>query len=239
MYTILVNDDNSLVVSVKERIMQRSKLVDTLHFLANEEYKEKEMKDFTVTMEYLLPVSKEYRSEILNLTVDEETGEPELYKDMLEYKVPFDTALTSEHGNVEVQLTFTKTELDEKGNATQYVRKTSVTNITIVPISAWSDIISDSALSAVDQRILKVNEQIKAMDELGELMATTKADNIKLTEETEVDEDGTETTRKVLQLTANGEEIGDSVALSEIVSEGTDELTDTVGSDGVFKVVSF
>ena len=33
MYTILVTESNELVTSVKERIMQRSKLVDSLHFL--------------------------------------------------------------------------------------------------------------------------------------------------------------------------------------------------------------
>ena len=41
MYTILVNDDNTLTTSVRERIMQRSKLVDSLHFLVEPTYKEK------------------------------------------------------------------------------------------------------------------------------------------------------------------------------------------------------
>ena len=39
MYTILVNDDNTLLTTVKERIMQKSKLVDSLHFLVNPTYK--------------------------------------------------------------------------------------------------------------------------------------------------------------------------------------------------------
>ena len=77
MYTILVNDDNSLQTTVRERIMQRSKLVDTLHFLVEPTYKEQDMSDFTVTMEYLLPVSREYRTE--NLVKSDA-----LYKDMLE-----------------------------------------------------------------------------------------------------------------------------------------------------------
>ena len=32
MYTILINEDNTLTASVVERVMQQSKLVDTLHF---------------------------------------------------------------------------------------------------------------------------------------------------------------------------------------------------------------
>ena len=76
MYTILVNNDNTLVTSIKERIMQRSKLVDSLHFLADTIYKDIDMTDFTVTLEYVLPVSKEYKTEIL-------VRSEELYKDKL------------------------------------------------------------------------------------------------------------------------------------------------------------
>jgi len=43
MYTILLNNDNKLVTSVRERIMQRSKLVDNLHFLVDPAYKELDM----------------------------------------------------------------------------------------------------------------------------------------------------------------------------------------------------
>ena len=68
MYTILVNQDNSLTTTVRERIMQRSKLVDSMHFLVEPIYKELEMTDFTVTMEYISPVSKEYKTETLVLS---------------------------------------------------------------------------------------------------------------------------------------------------------------------------
>ena len=39
MYTILVNDDNTLTTSIKERVMQRSKNANTLRFLVNQKYK--------------------------------------------------------------------------------------------------------------------------------------------------------------------------------------------------------
>lgn len=47
MYTILLGDDNQLTVSVEERIMQQSKLVDNLHFLVEPVYKEQDMSGFT------------------------------------------------------------------------------------------------------------------------------------------------------------------------------------------------
>ena len=65
MYTILVTQDNELKVSVKERIMQRSKLVDSFHFLVDHIYKDTiDMTNFTVTMGYLLPVSKNIKQKL-------------------------------------------------------------------------------------------------------------------------------------------------------------------------------
>lgn len=194
MYTILVTDSNELVVTLKERIMQRSKLVDNLHFLVNPIYKDYDMSGFTVMMEYITPVGREYKTEIL-------TKSDALYKDMLEYKVPFDTCLTKEPGKVEVQLTFTKASLDADGNAKQQVRKTSTATITIVPISAWSDIVPDSALSALDQRLVMLDAYAGQLADLGQYMFENKADNIMYNEE-----------EQYIQLTANGEPIGDRIA---------------------------
>ena len=212
MYTILVNDDNSLQTTVRERIMQRSKLVDTLHFLVNPTYKDQNMTEFTVTMEYLLPVSREYRTE--NLVKSDA-----LYKDMLEYKLPFDTALTKEAGEVQMQLTFTRVEMDADGKTTQYVRKTSAESIVIVPVSAWSDVIADSALTALDQRLIQMEAIANSLDEMAQNLFETKADNLVYD-------------NKQLQLTAAGERIGDAVT---ITSGGIDPDN----PDGNMKVVEF
>ena len=113
MYTILVTQDNELITSVKERIMQRSKLVDSLHFLVDQVYKGIEMKDFTVRVSYFLAGSaNEPKSELLSLS-------PELYKDKLEYKLPFDSDLTREAGDIELSLSFTKSEMDTEGDIKQ------------------------------------------------------------------------------------------------------------------------
>ena len=201
MYTILVNDDNTLTTSIRERIMQRSKLVDSLHFLVSPTYKGLDMTDFTVTMEYILPVSKEYVSEVL-------VKSEESYKEMLEYKLPFDTDLTKEAGEIEVKLTFSKVDLDEDGNDIQYVRKISATSITIVPIESWCDIIPDKALDAIDQRIIKTDAQIKALLEANEITRLEKADNLVLDSE-----------NKELYLNAEGNQIGDKVKLSDLGDE--------------------
>ena len=86
MYTILVNQDNTMTTSVRERIMQRSKLVDSLHFLVDPIYKGLDMSDFTVTIEYILPVSKKYITEIL--VKSNEPYNSKINKEMLEKDFP-------------------------------------------------------------------------------------------------------------------------------------------------------
>ena len=211
MYTILLNDTNELITSVKERIMQRSKLVDNLHFLVDPIYKGIDMTDFTVMMEYILPVSREYKSEVL-------VKSDELYKEKLEYKLPFDTCLTKEAGDIEVQLTFVKVSLDADGNNIQQVRKTSPTTIKILPISAWSDIIADSSLNAIDQRLIQAEAMIQAVGEMAQYIDDNKADNISYNEE-----------ENYIQLTANGEPIGDKITLKAV---GTNVTSIEVNENG-------
>ena len=215
MYTVLVTSENELVTTVKERIMQRSKIVDTLHFLVEPMYNELDMTDFRVLLEYILPVSKQYCSELL-------TKSEELYKEMLEYKLPFDTDLTKEPGNIEVQLTFVKADLDPEGRSLQYVRKTSPTNITIVPISAWSDIIPDSALNAIDSAMVAIDAKIKALEEMAGVTATTKADNISL--DTETNE---------IYLTCNGDQIGDRISIDTL----TETIIETAEDEGLITMI--
>lgn len=205
-YIILVNDDNSLYGSKKERIMQRSKCVDILTFVVHPIYKGIDMTNASVMLEYILPVSRKYKTEYLTLS-------DERYKDcFLQYKLPFDTKLTSEAGGVEVQLTFAYADLDENGNDIQKVRKTSPTTIEIVPISAWSDIIPDEALSSLDQRILKQDAQIKALNEL----ANAFDGNVDIVDNLVYDD-----ANSTLQLSANGVGVGDKVSVKDMLDEGS------------------
>lgn len=194
IYTILVNNDNELIVSVRERIMERSKLVDSFHFLVPQMYKDMDMTDFLVVMEYKLPVSQAYKTELLSLS-------EELYKEHLEYKLPFDTSLTKEPGDIQVQLTFTKTDMNEEGEIVQHVRHTTTTIITITPIEAWSDMIPDESLTSLAQALLKVDSQIKNLQDTVNIVDNSTPDNLAY-------EDG------YLQLTRRGEGIGDKVNIS-------------------------
>ena len=210
MYTFLINEDNTLTASVIERVMERSKQVDTLHFLADPTYKGVDMSDYTVYMEYLLPVSKRYKTEML-------VKSDELYKNKLEYKLPIDTNLTNEPGDIEIQLTFVNVTMDPDGTTVQHVRKVGPGVIHVVPIQNWSDIVPDEALSVVDQRIVALIAQIKALSDRNNAILDGKADDLSYND-------------NLLQLLANGKPIGSAIKI-------TTETVET--DDGSLRVVPF
>lgn len=211
MYTFLIGDDNTLTASVTERIMERSKMVDNMHFLADQIYKDVNMSDFTVMLEYVLPISKKYKTEFLKKSEN-------LYKNKLEYLLPFDTNLTSEAGDIEIQLTFTKVEMNSEGKITQYVRKVGPGIVHIIPISKWSDIIPDEALSTLDQRIIALEALNKAMTDRFNINLDNKADNLMYDDEHRI------------QLTSNGKPIGNAI---KITTESVEV------EDGSLRVVQF
>lgn len=213
VYVVVVNDNNTMTTTHKRNIIQRSKLVDDLWFLVKPEYNGYNMGEFTVLLEYLQPVSKKYRTEILNL-------EDEGYNGYLKYKLPVDTDITSEAGNVELQITFSKVELNANGRGIQRVRKVLGTSIYITPISAWSDIIPDCSLTALDQRIIKMEAQINAINDIALSIAEEKADNLSYDKHTQE-----------LQLLAGKNPIGKKVSLSQDFVEGDDE--------GCYEIVEF
>lgn len=201
MYTILVNSDNTLTKSKPENIMQGSSMIDRLHFLVDVEYKGLDMRNFTAVLEYVSPISKKHNAEPL-------TPSSELYKEKIEYVIPFNTALTKEVGDVEIKLIFTYLEMNENGQAVEYVRPTGTTIVKISPVDQWGSYISDSNLDNIAQMMLTIQAQNEQLKAYAEVLTTAKADSIKL--DTESNE---------LYLTSNGEQIGDAVSLEALSDE--------------------
>lgn len=210
MYTIVLRDDNILTTTVQERVMQRSKMVNSLHFLVEPTYQGQNMADFVCMLQYCPPISREPKSEILSLS-------DELYKDMLEYKLPLDTNLTMEAGDVQLNLTFVRVEMLADGTGIQYVRKTQDGTLKVLPISAWSNFTPDAALNALDQRLVEEQILINQLVDANAAMADGKADGLKYD-------------AGRLQLTARGKAIGNTV---QITDSGSDP------EDGTIRVVEF
>lgn len=201
-YTIIVCDDNSLYGSRKRKIMQREKLFNKLWILVPPLYNGYDMSQCTLTMRYLLPISKEFVTETLVLS-------EEKYEEYLKYVLPVDTCFTKEWGDIELNLTFTMLETDDNGNIVQRVRKTENHILTITKLPDWDSIVPDSSLSALDQRILKQDAQIKALADLANVLDGTQVDNLVYNKKDET-----------LQLSAKGKKIGDKVSVRNMLDEG-------------------
>lgn len=223
MYTILVDGNNNLITTVREVIMQRSKLVNSIQFLVSPIYGDLDLTDgnsYTTILEYYLPVSRKYG-------FIELTPEQELYKERLQYIFPVDTNFTAEAGKVELQLTWYKIELGDDGvsiSSKQQVRKTSVGHIHVTPISAWSDIIPDPALTALDQRIMKMDGTIKAIEEIQDAMSAKQVDGLY------IDPDTFE-----LQVSANNVPVGNKIPI--VVPRLPD--TDDGVNDGIVELEEY
>lgn len=202
MYVIIVGDDNSLYGSQKEKIIQREKLFNKLWFLVKPHYNEIDMSQCVVTMRYLTPISREFKTETLVLS-------KERYEDYLKYVLPIDTELTKEWGEIELNLTFTMVDVGNDGNIIQRVRKTTNHILNIVQIPDWDSIIPDSALSALDQRIIEQTAQIKALEDLTNKLDSKKVDNLVYNE-----------VEDTLQLSAKGVGVGDKVSVKDILDDG-------------------
>lgn len=221
-YIFLLENDNEIIATHREVLMQRSKLVDEIWFLVNPKYKisENNMSDFNVVLEYILPISKAYHS--LELIKAEEG-----YKEYLKYIVPLNSNLSSEAGDIQLQLSFISVGLDADGNDVQKVRKTRPTILHITPIAAWADIIPDPALSSIDQRIIKTQAQIKELEQLVDAMDGIDSnanivDNLVYNDKEET-----------LQLMAGDKGVGDKVSVRDMLEDGAPvvDLNSTSGDN--------
>lgn len=230
-YTIIVCDDNSLYGSQKRKIMQREKLFNKLWILVPPHYNGYDMSQCTVTMRYMLPISKEFKTETLVLS-------DERYEEYLKYILPVDTCFTKEWGDIELNLTFTMLDTDENGNIVQRVRKTDNHILHITKLPDWDSVIPDSALSALDQRILKQDAQIKALEQLAESFDGNMVNDLIYNEEEDT-----------LQLSADGVGVGNKISVKNMIDDGVPvvEFSFTGGSragdestdDGYDSVVEF
>lgn len=208
MYTVLINDDNSVTATERQRIMQNSKLVDALRIIVPKTYNDLTISECTAYLEYLTPIN--HRHNYVELSIEDDN-----YKDdYLLYKMSIDTDLTSEVGNVELYVHFIQVTMDEDGKVSTPVRQTDSFIIPIIPIANWFAV-PDSTLSALDQRLIVIQELIKANADALTASLDTKLDGIKL-----------DTDAQEIYGTVNGEKYGDSINLDDLGDALTDATVD-------------
>lgn len=201
-----MDEHKQLVTTVRQTIYQRENLVDKIQFLLPEEYENHSLSDFTAILKYVDPTNVPH-SDVLQL-------QENLYKDRLQYFLPVDSGLTKCAGDIEVRITLSKVDLTEKK---QYVLHTGTATIPISPLKDYYAFSSDESLEIIDQIVGQLDAKIEAVEKIAETYDQNKADNITYEE-------------SKLQLTSNGQKIGDAITIVG---------GDTPGGDSEFEIVEF
>ena len=188
MYTIKMNDDKSLRATQKATIYQREKLVDKMQFFIPNTYENVDLTDFTTVLKYKDQAAVAH----MELLTKDEKQE---YEGYTTYTLPIDTNLTQFAGDIEIRITLSKTDLENK---IQYVLHTGEYVITILPLEDYYTFVTDESLEYIDKIVGDLDAKIEALNKISEIYDETKVDNIVRYEDGKI------------QLTSNGIPIGES-----------------------------
>lgn len=190
MYTIVMSEDKQLITTIKTTLYQRENLVDKIQFLFPEQYLDLNLGECTAVLKYIDQRNVPHAETLVK--------SDDLYKGRLRYVLPIDTELTQDTGDISFRITFTKVDLSTR---TQYVMHTGEATITIAPLKDYYTFIPDESLEFVDQLVGNLEAKIEATAKIAEIYDQKKADNITYED-------------NKIQLTSNGEKIGNSITLS-------------------------
>lgn len=216
MYTLRITDDNNVITTVKESLMEKSNCVNSIQIIINKLYKEQiDMTDTTAYMKYVLPVTKKIK--MTQLIADTTTDESHIL-----YTIPVTANISAEPGDIEVSFTFLKLVHDEESDTTtSYVRKTESGLIHITKLAQFDSYEPSEMLTELDQRILALMATAEDIKKLGQATYDNMPIDMKLDSEA----------KKLTLVNANGN-TGDGVGIADLSDSIAKELTGT-DPDGI------
>lgn len=211
MYTLRITDDNNVITTVKESLMEKSNCVNSIQIIINKLYKEQiDMTDTTAYMKYVLPVTKKIK--MTKLIADTTTDESHIL-----YTIPVTANISAEPGDIEVSFTFLKLVHDEESDTTtSYVRKTESGLIHITKLAQFDSYEPSEMLTELDQRILALMATAEDIKKLGQATYDNMPIDMKLDSEA----------KKLTLVNANGN-TGDGVGIADLSDSIAKELTGT------------
>lgn len=211
MYTLRITDDNNVITTVKESLMEKSNCVNFIQIIINKLYKEQiDMTDTTAYMKYVLPVTKKIK--MTQLIADTTTDESHIL-----YTIPVTANISAEPGDIEVSFTFLKLVHDEESDTTtSYVRKTESGLIHITKLAQFDSYEPSEMLTELDQRILALMATAENIKKLGQATYDNMPVDMKLDSEA----------KKLTLVNANGN-TGDGVGIADLSDSIAKELTGT------------
>lgn len=210
MYTLKITDENTVVTTVKEKIIERSDYVDQIQIVVAKLYREQiDMSDCTVYMRYVLPVTGKIKMTKL------EPNDLAYETDYIQYLIPAEAYLTAEAGDIEVSFTFLKLISNEDETTTSYVRKTQTGVIHISPIAPFAKYEPDEMLDEIDQRLLVMEALQKNMMSMTESMYNGMVKDIHINTED----------RKVILTDRDGNDTGEGIEVTDLSTLIAEDLT--------------
>ena len=229
---ILFSESKGLVQTKRIRIHQRESLVDKLEFLIPFEYEGLDLTTFNVMMEYIAPDLNVY-SEILNRN-PEDYEDKDGNKTHMIYGLDVSSKLTKQSGDVRVLLSLTHMDYEAATDDPDaelvpkaQVLKSDETILTILPLRDYYSAVNDDSLSAIDRRMLELDQKIQELNESAEqIIDLPHADDLVL----DLDD-------KSIYLTAEGNKIGSEIGLNDLgnaLADNTEDgLVNVITSDDV------
>ena len=210
MYTLKINDDNTVTTTVKETLVERSNYVDKIQIVTSKLYREQiDMSDATLYMKYKLPVSNKIKmTQLTANNLEYETN-------YIQYLIPVDAALTAEAGDIEVSFSFLKLVANDDGTYTSYIRKTTSGVIHITPLVQFDKYEPSELFTEIDQRLLVMEGMIKDLDAQNKAAYEGMVKDIRLNTED----------RKITLTDRNGDDTGEGIEVSNLSTMVAEDLT--------------
>ena len=217
MYTLKITDENTVVTTVKERLVERSNDVDNIQIITAKLYKEQlDMSDTSLYMKYKLPVTDKIKiTQLIPNNLNYETN-------YIQYLIPADVNLLAEAGDIEVSFTFLKLVSNDDDSVTSYVRKTTSGVIHVSPLAAFDKYEPSEMFTETDQRLLALIAAVK------DLNAQSKAIYENMIKDIRLNTDD----KKITLTDRNGDDTGEGIATKDLTALIAEDLTG-VDPDGV------
>ena len=209
MYTLKITDENTVVTTVKEKIIERSNYVDKIQIVVAKLYREQiDMSNCTVYMRYVLPVTGKIK--ITQLTPNDLAYE----NDYIQYLIPAEAYLTAEAGDIEVSFTFLKLISNEDDSTTSYVRKTQSGVIHISPLAAFAKYEPNEMLDEIDQRLLELIALQKDMMSMAEDAYNGMVQDVHINDD-----------KKIILTDRDGNDTGEGIEIEDLSAIVAEDLT--------------
>lgn len=217
MYTLKITDENTVVTTVKERLVERSNDVDKIQIITAKLYKEQlDMSDTSLYMKYKLPVTDKIK--ITQLTPNNLNYET----NYIQYLIPADVNLLAEAGDIEVSFTFLKLVSNDDDSVTSYIRKTTSGVIHVSPLAAFDKYEPSEMFAETDQRLLALIAAAKDLNAQSKVIYENMVKDISLNTED----------KKITLTDRNGDDTGEGIATKDLTALIAEDLTG-VDPDGV------